>query len=169
MATENKDLYYLHELTDYKVAKNYADIRGWEVRDLDNRTIGKVDGLLVSKSAEKVVYLDVEVDEAIIEAGHEVYAARADGVHEFLNKEGENHLIIPIGLVNINGKEKLIHSNEITHGTFSKARRFSKGASIGRQYELLLYDYYLPEAKERLAEDQDLYNRKGFEDTNENY
>lgn len=84
MTDKNKNLYYLHELSDYKVADECADVRDWEVIDADKRTIGKVDGLLVSKQAERVVYLDVEVDASLIEAGHQTYATPANkGVHEF--------------------------------------------------------------------------------------
>ncbi len=64
MTEKNKDLYNLHDLSGYKVAEDYADVRDWEVIDVDKRTIGKVDGLLVSKQAERVVYLDVEVDKS---------------------------------------------------------------------------------------------------------
>ena len=74
---KEKDLFYLHELSDYKVASGYSDVRDWEVKDADGRTIGKVEGLLVSKKAERVVYLDVEVDESVIEAGHETFAVPA--------------------------------------------------------------------------------------------
>jgi hypothetical protein len=77
MTDKNKNLYYLHELSDYKVADDYADVRDWEVIDADKRTIGKVDGLLVNKDAERVVYLDVEVDTSLIEAGHQSYASPA--------------------------------------------------------------------------------------------
>ncbi len=55
MTDKNKNLYYLHELSDYKVADNYADVRGWEVKDAGNRTIGQVEGLIVNKKAERVV------------------------------------------------------------------------------------------------------------------
>lgn len=73
MPDKNRNLYYLHELSDYKVAFDYCDVRGWEVKDAEDRTIGKVDNLLVNKQSERVVYLDVEVDEAVIEEGHKTY------------------------------------------------------------------------------------------------
>jgi ribosomal 30S subunit maturation factor RimM len=80
MKDNNKNLYYLHELSEYKVADDYADVRDWEVIDADKRTIGKVDGLLVSKEADRVVYLDVEVDTSLIEDGHETYVVPAKRV-----------------------------------------------------------------------------------------
>jgi hypothetical protein len=48
----------------------------WDVKDANNRIIGKVDHLLVNKTAERVVYLDVEVDTTVIEEGHETYDKR---------------------------------------------------------------------------------------------
>ncbi len=41
MTDRNKNP-YLHELSDHKVADEYADVRDWEVIDADKRTIGKV-------------------------------------------------------------------------------------------------------------------------------
>ena len=99
MTVTTKNLLNLVELSGYKVAENYNDVRGWDVKDAYNRIIGKVDHLLVNKTSERVVYLDVEVDEALIEEGFKTYQDKvSEGVHEFLNKEGENHLIIPIGM-----------------------------------------------------------------------
>ena len=52
MTEQTKHLYYITELSDYKIANGYPDIRGWDVKDIDNRVIGKVDNLLVNKAAE---------------------------------------------------------------------------------------------------------------------
>jgi hypothetical protein len=67
MTDTNKNLFNLDELSGYKVAKNYNDVRVWDGKDANNRIIGKVDHLLVNKSAERVVYLDIEVDTTLIE------------------------------------------------------------------------------------------------------
>lgn len=165
MTEKNKNLYYLHDLSDYKVADEYADVRDWEVIDADKRTIGKVDGLLVNKVAERVVYLDVEVDTSLIEAGHETYATPANqGVHEFLNEEGENHLIIPIGMVNLDENNKKVHTKQIDYATFAKTKRFKKGVDLERSYELMVLPHYLPGTKfeEESDSDNQFYNRKEF-------
>jgi hypothetical protein len=82
MTDTNKIFFNLDELSGYKVAENYNDVRGWDVKDANNRIIGKVDHLLVNKTAG-VVYLDVEVDTTVIE-GHKTYDNHvSDGVHEF--------------------------------------------------------------------------------------
>lgn len=162
MKDENKDLFYLHNLSDYKIAKDYPDVRDWEVQDVDYRNIGRVDGLLVSKFAERVVYLDVEVDKDLIDEGHEAYGKPAEGgVHEFLNKDGDDHLIIPIGLVKLDEAHKIVHTNQINRSTFVKTTRYSKGNNIGRDYELGVYNNYVPEDSEYI-EGEDFYNRDAF-------
>jgi len=143
MTDTNKNLFNLDELSGYKVAENYSDVRGWDVKDANDRTIGKVDHLLVNKIAERVVYLDVEVDETLIEEGHNTYQSRvSDGVHEFLNKEGENHLIIPIGMANIDEKNKWVNTNQIDSSTFAKTKRFKNGDVIDFDYELNVVRHY---------------------------
>jgi hypothetical protein len=84
--------------------------------------IGKVDHLLVNKTAEQV-YLDVEVDKTVVRKGTRPMINMCAGVHEFLNKEGENHLFT-IGMVNIDQKNKLV--NKIDSSTFAKAKRFKR-------------------------------------------
>lgn len=141
----DKHLFYLNELSDYKVSSDYPDVRGWKVKDVDNRVIGKVDNLLVNKQTERVVYLDVEVDKSIIEADHDPYKASAsEGVHEFINKDGENHIIIPIGLVNIseNDDDKFVYTDKVNHRTFAETKRFEKGSNVNREYEVVVLESY---------------------------
>ena len=161
-----KELFYLNELSDYKVASDDPDVRGWEVKDADGRTVGKVDDLLVHKRAERVIYVDVEVDHALIDVGHDPFQDQGgeEGVREYINKAGENHLIIPIGMVDIDEGNKLVRSNAIDHTTFRNTRRFSKGNNIDREYEVSVYNSYVP-ADRRLPEgraDADFYDREEF-------
>ena len=165
MTDKNKNLYYLHKLSDYKVADEYSDVRDWKVIDADNRTIGKVDGLLVSKEVDRVIYLDVEVDTSLIEAGHETYASPANkDVHEFLNEDGENHLIIPIGVVTLDEENKKVHSKQIDYSTFAKTKRFKNGVDLERSYELMVLPHYFPDNNfdEESGSDNEFYNRKEF-------
>lgn len=140
---KEKNLYYLNELSDYKIASDDPDVRGWQVKDADNRVIGKVDNLLVNKTTERVVYLDVEVDKSIIEANHDPYGQPANAdVHEFINKDGENHIIIPVGLVNINYDPDYVITDKINHQTFAETKRFQKGSVVNREYEVVVLDSY---------------------------
>lgn len=143
MKDENKKhLYYLHELSDYKVDDDDPDVRGWKVRDTDNKVIGTVDNLLVSKEKKRVVYLDVEVDKSIIDANHDPYGKPAGEVHEFINKDGENHLILPIGLARLDVDDKCVYSDQITRQTFAETKRVEKGYDIDRDYEVVVLESY---------------------------
>jgi hypothetical protein len=111
---------------------------------------------LVNKDLEKVVYLDVEVDDSIIEANHDPYATPANaGLREFVNKEGENHIIIPIGMVTIESKEKFVFADSIGYQTFAGTKRMIPGANINRDYEMTVLNSYNRERKTRYDEDFD--------------
>lgn len=143
MANNNKNLFYLKDLSDYQVASGYHDVRGWDVIDAEGHHVGKVEGLLSNKNTERVVYLDVAVDEKLIEEGHKIYNEPAsEGPHEFINKEGENHLIIPIGMVRIDDDNEKVVSDQIDYRTFSTAKRFKAGEEIESKYELTLIRHY---------------------------
>ncbi len=162
MEKDNKNLYYLDELSDYKVASDDPDVRGWKVNDKDQRCIGEVDNLLVSKSAERVVYLDVEVDKSIIEANHKPYSTRSqDGVHEFLNEDGENHLIIPIGMVTLDEDSEKVHTEKIDHQTFAETKRRAKDKYVDREYELWVLESY-NRSGDNYPEGDKLYERDEF-------
>ena len=163
MSTKEKHLYYISELKDYKIKKNDPDIRGWVVKDLDNRIIGKVDNLLVNKELEKVVYVDVNVDQSIIDANHDPYAASATSeVREFINKEGENHIIIPIGLISLNRDEKYAFSESINYQTFAETKRYRSGTPISREYEHHVLGSYKRRHDDRDYRDDDL--RRNYSD-----
>lgn len=170
MTEHKKNLYYLSELSDFKVAPDDSDVRGWNVEDVDHRIIGKVDRLLVNKETLRVVYLDIEVDKSIIEDGHEIYSkSSGEGAHEFLNKEGESHLIVPIGLVDLDGKNKKVISKEITHSTFAKTKRLGKGTDVDRNYEVTVFKNYFPQKPfdDNDLRDENFYNRQEFKDSAE--
>ena len=136
-------LFYLTELANYKVASKYPDVRGWDIRDATKKLFGKVDNMLVDKNEKRVVYLDVEVDQSIIDNAHvALNTLTNEDVHNFSNKEGESHLLIPIELVQIDEENKYVHSNEIDYNTLTKVRRFSKGSQIDPDYELAVRQQY---------------------------
>lgn len=162
MEKKDKNLYYLHELSDYKVADGYSDVRDWKVYDKEQRCIGKVDNLLVNKNTQRVVYLDVEVEPSIISANHTPYGTPAiEGTHEFLNKEGDNHLIIPIGLVTFDKDSKKVYTESIDYMTFAETRRTARHEAIERAYELMILRTY-NRSDESYPEGDELYQRPEF-------
>jgi sporulation protein YlmC with PRC-barrel domain len=54
-------LHPLSGLKDFRISKGEPDIRGWEVRTLSGRDVGRVDDLLVDTDAGEVVMLDIEM------------------------------------------------------------------------------------------------------------
>ncbi len=159
---DDKRLYNLDEI-DYKVESDDPDVRGWEVKDNSERTVGEVDNLLVNKDTEKVVYLDVDVDDDLIEEGHQPLDEPADeGVHEFENSDGEDHLIVPIGMAHLNTDEEYVYSDDISYQTFANTKRFKKGEPIGSDYERYVVGHYGNE-KPNEQNDSDFYNRGEFD------
>ncbi|MFD2940180.1 PRC-barrel domain-containing protein [Flavobacterium notoginsengisoli] len=164
METKDRNLYRLDELSDYKIASNYSDVRGWKIVDADNRTIGTIDNLWVNKDMQRVVYLDVKVDKKLIEDSHnEVHDAIAyDNGKEFVYKDGDSHIIIPIGSVNINKDTKIVMANGIGYDTFRNTSRYNSQYNFGRDYERNVMKSYYP-ADETAFNDDDFYNRREFE------
>lgn len=140
---KSKYLFYLSELKDYKIADKDPDVRGWVLKDAENRNIGKIKNLLVNKDLERVVYLDVEVDQSIIDANHDPYGTSANPeIKEFINEDGENHIIIPIGLVNISRDPDYVYTDSINYQTFAETKRIRRGAPIHRDYEEVVLKSY---------------------------
>lgn len=161
---KEKNLYYLEELSDYKVSNNDKDVRGWDVKDKAGRVIGKVDNLLVNIKSERVVYLDIEVDASILDSNHIPYSSKAkDGVHDFLNKDGENHLILPIGLVHLNLESEIVFTESVDYDTFAQTKRIKKHTPIFRDYETIVLDTYTRgENKDYQQDDDSFYRRREF-------
>lgn len=161
---KNRNLYYLEELSDYKVADSDKDVRGWKVKDANGKTIGEVDNLIVNKNTERVVYLSVQVDESIISANHRPYSTKAkDGVHDFINKEGENQVIIPIGMATLDLKNQTVSTKKIDHETFAQTKRLKKGSPVNRDYEVDVFNSYTrPETETNYPDDDTFYKRDEF-------
>jgi uncharacterized protein (TIGR02271 family) len=80
MAELNDRIVPLDELDDFDVAEGDPDVRGWDVIGADGRKIGEVDQLLVDTEAMKVRYLDVDLDDDLLEGNDQ-----------------DRHILIPIG------------------------------------------------------------------------
>jgi hypothetical protein len=166
MENKDKNLYRLDELSNYKVASDYSDVRGWKIVDADNHTIGKIDNLWVNKDMQRVVYLDVKLDKGLIEDNHNDVrdAIQNDNGKEFIYKEGDSHIIIPIGSVNINKDTKIVMANNIGYDTFRKTSRYNTQHNFDREYERRVMKSYYPENDPNYdSNDGAFYNRREFE------
>jgi sporulation protein YlmC with PRC-barrel domain len=167
MENRDKNLYRLDELSDYKIASNYSDVRGWKIVDADNHTIGTIDNLWVNKDMQRVVYLDVKVDKKLIDdSRNEVHDAIAnDNGREFVYKDGDSHIIIPIGSVSINKDTKIVMANSIGYDTFRNTNRYNSQNNFNREYEKRVMNSYYPENDfgPYDSDDDSFYNRREFD------
>ncbi|TPG45331.1 PRC-barrel domain-containing protein [Flavobacterium pectinovorum] len=166
MENKDKNLYKLDELSNYKIASDYSDVRGWKIVDAENHTIGKIDNLWVNKDMKRVVYLDVKLDKGLLDDHHnEVRDVIAnDNGKEFIYKEGDSHIIIPIGSVNINKDTKTVMANSIGYDTFRNTSRYNTQNNFDREYERRVMKSYYPENDPNYDSDDDaFYNRREFD------
>ncbi|UUF13019.1 MULTISPECIES: PRC-barrel domain-containing protein [Flavobacterium] len=166
MENKERNLYRLDELSDYKIASNYSDVRGWKIVDSDNRTIGKIDNLWVNKDMQRVVYLDVNLDKGLIDdSRNEVHDAIAnENGREFIYKDGDSHIIIPIGSVSINKDTKIVMANSIGYDTFRSTSRYNRQHNFDRDYEKNVLKSYYPKNESGFDSDDDnFYNQREFE------
>lgn len=84
-------------------------------------------------------------------------------VHEYLNKDGDNHLIIPIGYATLDHDDKNVMTDKISHDTFASTKRYSKNGNVSRDYELNVLENYDRDTRYEEHRDNDkLYERREF-------
>lgn len=85
-----QNLRRLGDLSDFKVASDDPDVRGWGIRTRDGREIGEIEELIVDPEARKVRYLEVALD------------------RDSLGLRDEKHVSIPIESVDINQRDRAV-------------------------------------------------------------
>ena len=122
----NTDLRRLSDTKDFEVADGYPDIRGWEVKTPDGRTLGKVDDLIVSTSEMRVLYIDVDVDRSLRSAVSD--AARPKGAEE-------GHALVPIGAAQLDDAGDDVIVNSLSGNDLASYPRYAHTGGITREYE----------------------------------
>jgi len=90
---DTSNLTPLSRLSDFKVASNEPDVRGWDVMASDGKRIGKVEELFVNTTTNRVACLGVDL------AGGGFFSSRPDG-----------NVLIPIENVTIERNQVLVNS-----------------------------------------------------------
>ncbi len=80
-------LMHLSDMDDFEIADGEPDIRGWDIKSMDGRTIGEVDDLLVDTELMKVRYVEMKLHD--------------DLVHDDAHK----HAVLPIGTARLDDNE----------------------------------------------------------------
>ncbi len=118
----------LEDLTKYKVADGYDNVVGWKVIAGKNLRIGRVKALIASKELERVLYLDIEIDESI-------------------SNESDNHnnshlyILVPIGLAKLDHNAEIVNVDAIDAEAFVSYPRYD-GLDVHIDYEYLIHQYY---------------------------
>ena len=87
---------------DYEVAPGEHDVRGWHVIAATDEKIGTVDDLIIDPAAEKVRYLEVDIDR------------KAVGL------DRDRHVFIPIGNAQLDTKDKVVLLSGMTPAALLK-------------------------------------------------
>ena len=85
MSNDNMKHRRLQELgeSDFEIVDGQPDIRGWDVKTADGKTIGEVDELILDAQARKVRYMIVDLD------------------NDAIDLEDDRKVLIPIGLAEL--------------------------------------------------------------------
>ena len=114
---DNRHLYRLNELKDYKVASDDPDVRGWEILDRDNQKFGTIKELIVDPEKKKARYLDVEPS------------------GDFSSRKGDERLLIPIGVARLDKDHNNAIVNVIDKDALTSYPLYS-GDAVTRDYEV---------------------------------
>jgi photosynthetic reaction center H subunit len=117
MRNEGMDrLVPLHDLKDFKVAKEDPDARGWKVIGADGERFGKVKDLIVDPREMKARYLDVEVDRRLF------------------NEDHDRHLLVPIGAATLDREDDKVFVPFIDRNSIAGYPAY-QGGPITEDYE----------------------------------
>ena len=143
---DNRHLYRLNELKDYKVASDDPDVRGWEIFDRDNERFGTIKELIVDPEKKKVRYLDVEPSSDLSSAGNE-------------------RLLIPIGVAKLDKDNKNVIVNEVDKDALTSFPLYT-GDVVARDYEIDVVERFnRPEGTTTTSrETGDFYNTPLYEE-----
>jgi uncharacterized protein (TIGR02271 family) len=141
----------LDELDDFKVAEGDPDVRGWEVLASDGRKIGEVEELLVDTAAMKVRYLDVDLDDDLLET------------------DEDRHILIPIGYARLDTDEDHILVDGLRSTDIAGIPAYGH-EPLTRDYETSLHSYFTrgstttAAAAATTTHDDDFYRGEAYDD-----
>lgn len=126
----------LDQMSDYKVADEDPDVRGWDVKGADGARIGSVDNLLVDSAARKVRYLDIDLDEDLID-------------------RDDRHILVPIGYARLDENDDDVFVGALTATRLEEIPAY-RHEPITREYETNLRRHFVADGAQAPA-DNDFY------------
>lgn len=127
--TVNKSLSFVDDLSGYKVHHDDTDIRNFDVKLATGETIGEVEGLLADVAAKFVRYVEIEIEDDVI---NKHTAGRYTSE--------DRHVLVPVGLIAINS-DKSVTINGLGFEHLVDYPRFNRSHGYTTGYELDTNNY----------------------------
>ena len=141
MDTTTDRIIPLDQLDDFKVAEGDPDVRGWDVFTADGRKVGEVDDLLIDRTAMKVRYLDVDIDD------------------DLLTTDEDRHILVPIGYARLDEDDDRIFVDSLDVTTLNQIPAYDH-TTLTREYETSLQGFFDTEFD--TTRDRDFYAHEGY-------
>ena len=142
----NRNLQFVDDLDDYKVHHDDIDIRDYDVKTVTGETIGEVEGLLADVAAKRVRYVEIEIDDDVI--------SRHTGTYT----DDDRHILVPVGLVNINADDKSVSLYGITFDQMLGYPLYNRNNGYTVSYELDANNYLADFHKYGTSYQRDVYD-----------
>jgi uncharacterized protein (TIGR02271 family) len=135
----------LNELSDFKVASDDPDVRGWDVISADGKRVGEVENLLVDTGAMKVRYLDVDVD------------------GDLLKTDRDRHVLVPIGYARLDRDDNRIVVDNLQSGDIAQLPAYGS-EPLTRDYENNVMRSWKRDSAASVGVNDDFYANDSFRD-----
>jgi sporulation protein YlmC with PRC-barrel domain len=143
-ATPRGTIAPLGELDDFEVADGDPDVRGWDVRTADGRTVGEVDDLIVDTALMKARYLVVHVD------------------HDALGTAEDRRILVPVGAARLDENDDRV--DVPFNAAILAAMPAFDPKRFDREYETALRSRYVAAGIGTGGEGKDFYSHEHFDD-----
>ncbi len=131
-----RQLYRLENLDDWKVHHDDVDIREYNVKTADGKTIGEVENLLVDMKDKKVRYVEIELNDDIPQVN-------SKAVGTYTERDGDRIIIVPVGLVEIDRDNDTVNVAGLSHTDFRTYPRYKSKTALTPHYEKSVYDHLI--------------------------
>lgn len=138
---ENKGLFKLKDLKNYKIAKPDFDVRGWNVFSSDKKSIGRIDDILVNPELKKICYLDIYLH------------------NDIKIKNGSRHLFVPFNMIKLDLKNEWV--NLLNIKTITSLRKIEDGEKEEINQPEMINQHDFPQFI-----DDNIYNNNLFDESN---
>lgn len=133
--------------SDFEIADGQPNIKGWDVKDAQDKKIGDVNDLIFNPNTDKVVYLVVELDD------------------NDLDLDNDKKVLVPIGLAELHEKHDDVMLSSVSAAQLMQLPAYEKG-NITSQTEATIRSILAGDALAAPTETgkEDFYKHEHFND-----